>query len=171
MWSNWEKRNISKYLRTSFLNCVWAKRQMFAIWWFPWNETVFFLYPEKLSTETWFSLIVEMRNFIWFHFFHLHSELTVETVNCISTWEGVYQFSYEVNFGGGGICNNPNSLLKACQDPGSSYQDNHLFNMNYARCPGVQSSRSDCKYPCFIWLCELLFFSSLLFGKKDYLMV
>lgn len=75
--------------------------------------------------------------------------LTPKIVNCISTWEGVYQFSYEVNFGGGGICNNLNSLLKACQDPGSSYQDNHLFTMTYARCPGVQSSRSETiRYQC-----------------------
>ncbi|GFR94202.1 hypothetical protein ElyMa_004396600 [Elysia marginata] len=75
--------------------------------------------------------------------------LTLEIVNCISTWEGVYQFSYEVNWGGGGICNNQNSLLKACQDPGSSYQDNHIFFMTYSRCPGVQSSRSETiRYQC-----------------------
>ncbi|GFO36649.1 actin cytoplasmic type 5 [Plakobranchus ocellatus] len=74
---------------------------------------------------------------------------TLVTVNCISTWEGVYQFSYEVNWGGGGICDNQNSLLKACQDPGSSYQDNHIFFMTYARCPSVQSSRSEnVRYQC-----------------------
>ncbi|WAR23603.1 hypothetical protein MAR_037272, partial [Mya arenaria] len=55
-------------------------------------------------------------------------------VNCISTFEGVFQFTYEVDSGGGGICDNPNSIIMACQDPGSSYIDNQVFRMTYAMC-------------------------------------
>ena len=64
------------------------------------------------------------------------------TVNCISTFEGMYQFTYEVNRGGGGICDHPDSRIKACQDPGSPYVDNEVFEMRYARCPKVQTSES-----------------------------
>ena len=68
---------------------------------------------------------------------------TLRTVNCIDTWEGVYQFTYEVSWGGGGICDAPDSRIKACQDPGSAYVDNQVFLMTYARCPGVQTSKSE----------------------------
>ncbi|XP_005095831.1 uncharacterized protein LOC101854317 [Aplysia californica] len=74
---------------------------------------------------------------------------TLKTVNCIDTWEGVYQFTYEVNWGGGGICDHPDNRLKACQDPGSVYVDNQVFLMTYARCPGVQTSKSETiRYQC-----------------------
>ncbi|CAL1544750.1 unnamed protein product [Lymnaea stagnalis] len=74
---------------------------------------------------------------------------TLKTVNCITTWEGVYQFTYEVNWGGGGICDNPDSIVKACQDPGSAYVDNQVFLITYARCPSVQTSRSQTiRYQC-----------------------
>ena len=63
-------------------------------------------------------------------------------VNCISTFEGVYQFSYEVDVGGGGICNAPNSKIKACQDPGSQYVDNEVFMLTYAKCPDVVTSKN-----------------------------
>jgi len=62
------------------------------------------------------------------------------TVNCKNTFEGVYQFSYEWDVGGGGICDNENSLLIACQEPGSPYVDNEVFTMDFAKCPEVQSS-------------------------------
>ncbi|BFY99325.1 hypothetical protein BsWGS_02365 [Bradybaena similaris] len=74
---------------------------------------------------------------------------TYRTVNCISTWEGVYQFTYEVDWGGGGICDNKDNLLKACQDPGSPYVDNQVFMITYARCPSVQTSKSETiRYQC-----------------------
>lgn len=67
---------------------------------------------------------------------------TLVTVNCITTWEGVYQFTYEVNWGGGGICDSQDNILKACQDPGSPYVDNQVFMMTYAKCPSVQTSKA-----------------------------
>lgn len=67
---------------------------------------------------------------------------SVVKLNCITTIEGVYQFSYEV--GGstslGGICNEPRSRIEACQDPGSAYVDNRMFLMNYAKCRDVSTS-------------------------------
>lgn len=65
-----------------------------------------------------------------------------QPVNCITTFEGVYQFTYEVSWGGGGICDNQDSQIKACQDPGSAYVDNEVFYMTYSRCPEVQTSYS-----------------------------
>ncbi|KAL5016724.1 hypothetical protein ScPMuIL_006313 [Solemya velum] len=62
-------------------------------------------------------------------------------VNCITTFEGVYQYTYEVDEGGGGICNSPDSEIKACQDPGSSYVDNQVFYMTYGKCRDVSTSR------------------------------
>ncbi|XP_050400479.1 uncharacterized protein LOC126817508 [Patella vulgata] len=74
---------------------------------------------------------------------------TIQTVNCISTFEGVYQFTYEVNTGGGGICNSEESTLEACQDPGSEYVDNEVFLMNYGKCPDVQTSKKQkIRYQC-----------------------
>ncbi|KAK2170127.1 hypothetical protein LSH36_4g10029 [Paralvinella palmiformis] len=64
----------------------------------------------------------------------------VRTVNCKNTFEGVFQFSYEWDVGGGGICDNENSLIVACQEPGSPYVDNEVFTMEFAKCPEVQSS-------------------------------
>ncbi|KAK7100147.1 uncharacterized protein [Littorina saxatilis] len=73
----------------------------------------------------------------------------LKTVNCITTFEGVYQFTYEVAWGGGGICDNLDSQVKACQDPGSAYVDNEVFFMTYARCWDVQTSMSQTiRYQC-----------------------
>ncbi|KAL3869491.1 hypothetical protein ACJMK2_042165 [Sinanodonta woodiana] len=71
------------------------------------------------------------------------------TINCISTFEGVYQFTYEVDQGGGGICDNPNSVIEACQDPGSAYVDNQVFMMKYAACRDVSTSANrQVRYQC-----------------------
>ena len=67
-------------------------------------------------------------------------EKTLETVNCKQTFEGVFQFSYEVNDGGGGICDNDYSRIIACQEPGSPYVDNQVFEMNTAICTVVSQS-------------------------------
>ena len=71
---------------------------------------------------------------------------TLVTVNCITTFEGVYQFTYEVSWGGGGICDTQDSQVKACQDPGSAYVDNEVFFMTYSRCAEVQTSYSQSEY-------------------------
>ena len=62
-------------------------------------------------------------------------------VNCNETLAGpTYQFSYEMDMGGGGICDNRNSIIKACQSPGSPYLDNQVFTMMFASCPDIPAS-------------------------------
>ncbi|ELT96302.1 hypothetical protein CAPTEDRAFT_221016 [Capitella teleta] len=65
---------------------------------------------------------------------------TMQTVNCKTTFEGVFHFTYEWDVGGGGICNSPYSQIVACQEPGSPYVDNQVFNMNYGKCSDVTTS-------------------------------
>ena len=64
----------------------------------------------------------------------------VRTVNCKTTIQGTYTFSYEVDYGGGGICNSGISSILACQEAGSVYVDNQVFMMQFAKCPEVTSS-------------------------------
>ena len=64
----------------------------------------------------------------------------MDTVNCKQTFEGVYSFTYEVDQAGGGICDSDQSVIVACQEPGSPYVDNQVFNMNFGKCPEVSSS-------------------------------
>jgi len=66
--------------------------------------------------------------------------ITIQTVNCKVTWEGTYRFSYEVELGGGGICDSPGSAVVACQEPGSVYVDNQVFTMYFGKCPMVTTS-------------------------------
>ena len=61
-------------------------------------------------------------------------------MNCKQTFEGVWQFSYMIDDGGGGICDNSDSVITACQEPGSPYVDNQVFNMKFAKCPEVSDS-------------------------------
>jgi hypothetical protein len=71
----------------------------------------------------------------------------IRKVNCNEMfWEGIYQFSYEMYIGGGGVCNNTNSLIKACQDYGCPYVDNEVFLMKYSSCPNVYASLNKCEY-------------------------
>lgn len=70
-------------------------------------------------------------------------EQSLEKINCVTTFEGVYQFSYEVDTGGGGICNHPDSQIKACQEPGSKYVDNEVFVMTYRKCLDVSTSKNE----------------------------
>lgn len=59
------------------------------------------------------------------------------TVDCISSIEGLFQFSYEVMESGGGICNNSESTLEACQIPGSPNYDNKDLRMHYKACKDI----------------------------------
>ena len=76
-------------------------------------------------------------------FSYFSSGKSLETVNCKSTFEGVYHFTYEWDMGGGGICDSDDSKIIACQEPGSPYVDNEVFNMNFGECPEVSSSTDD----------------------------
>ena len=114
-------------------------------------------------------------------------EQRIEKINCVTTVEGVYQFSYEVDQGGGGICNHPDSQIKACQEPGSPYIDNEVFLMTYRKCLDVSTSKNQrksstdtghflkgesirCKPNCVCW-CEFIFSESmqnLVFGNWNW---
>jgi hypothetical protein len=76
---------------------------------------------------------------LW-RYFSFFPEKTLDTINCKTTFEGTYHMTYEVNYGGGGICDNPRSTIVACQEPGSVYVDNQVFNMYFGKCPQVSSS-------------------------------
>ena len=67
-------------------------------------------------------------------------------VNCINTFEGSYNFTYEFDEGGGGVCQSPQNFLEACQEPGSMYVDNTRFKMNFGKCEGIATSMNKCKY-------------------------
>ena len=100
----------------------------------------------------------------------IDAEIVIDIVNCKQTFEGIYQFSYEQDYGGGGICNNTNSLITACQLPGSPYVDNQVFYMNWGRCANVQGTSNKGKRKIFVILeilhelpstqdCEIVFFN------------
>ena len=94
-------------------------------------------------------MIVSPSPFLFSHcsLFIFSTETTDEVnVNCISTFEGVYQFTYEVRVGGGGICDNQESIIRACQDPGSAYVDNQVFRMQFAKCRDVSTSYNKRKF-------------------------
>lgn len=75
--------------------------------------------------------------------------IELRTVNCKVTWEGTYRFTYEVERGGGGICDSPGSAVVACQEPGSVYVDNQVFSMFFGKCPMVTTSvNQEVKFQC-----------------------
>ena len=77
---------------------------------------------------------------------HFLAGIEVQTVNCRDTIQGCYHFTYEVEFGGGSICDSPNSVVTACQQPGSVYVDNQVFDMQFGVCPDVLSSIDDSEF-------------------------
>ena len=66
-------------------------------------------------------------------------------MNCKNTFEGVFQFNYEFQ-DNPGICDNPENQIKACQEPGSPYEDNVEFTQQYKKCPGNLGSKDQCKF-------------------------
>ena len=84
----------------------------------------------------------------------------METVNCKNTFEGVYHFTYEWDLGGGGICDSDQSQVIACQEPGSPYVDNEVFEMNFGKCPEVSTSENMREYLLLTALYYILFSST-----------
>ena len=66
---------------------------------------------------------------------------TYEAQECRSTIYGTYHFTYEFREAGQGVCNNPESKLISCPEPGSPFQTvNQRFTMMYASCRNLISS-------------------------------
>lgn len=91
----------------------------------------------------WKKSIVQLSSICQLTLYLYFPEQSLEKINCVTTFEGVYQFSYEVDTGGGGICNHPDSQIKACQEPGSQYVDNDVFVMTYRKCLDVSTSKNE----------------------------
>lgn len=66
---------------------------------------------------------------------------TYEAQECRSTIYGTYQFRYEFKEAGQGQCDNPESKLISCPEPGSPFQTvNQRFTMKYGMCKSLISS-------------------------------
>ena len=76
-------------------------------------------------------------------------------MNCKTTFEGVFKFTYEMNEGGGAECDSPQSLITACQEPGSPYVGNERLTMKFGKCPEVSSSYKKGKF------CIVLFYHTV----------
>lgn len=87
--------------------------------------------------------------------------VTLQTVNCKTTWEGTFHFTYEVDYGGGGICDSPGSAVVACQEPGSVYVDNQVFSLYFGKCLDVTTSTNSSRLAlsafCDVSFCSYLF--------------
>ncbi|XP_067938193.1 uncharacterized protein [Watersipora subatra] len=81
-------------------------------------------------------------------FLQIFRDGTSLAVNCKNTFEGVFQFSYEQQ-SAEGICDNPDSRIFACQEPGSSYKGNQVFQQWFESCPGNAGSTQEYN----LWFC------------------
>lgn len=63
---------------------------------------------------------------------------TPTPVNCRSSLEGVWQFTYQNRFRFTGECNHPEARIRSCQDVGSQFLiTTQKFNITYKECPGM----------------------------------
>lgn len=71
-----------------------------------------------------------------------------QKMNCndILVFDGIYQFSYEMEYRDDGVCNSSKSQIEACQVDGSPYVDNEVFHITYDSCPGVSTPRHKSEY-------------------------
>ncbi|XP_023246365.1 uncharacterized protein LOC106640859 [Copidosoma floridanum] len=62
-------------------------------------------------------------------------------VNCRSSLEGVWQFTYQNKFRFTGECNNPDAQIRSCQTAGTQFFiTNQKFNITYKQCPGMKGT-------------------------------
>lgn len=62
-------------------------------------------------------------------------------LNCRSSLEGVWQFTYQNRFRFTGECNNPDAQIKSCQTAGSQFLiTNQKFNITYKQCQGMHGT-------------------------------
>ncbi|XP_026473212.1 uncharacterized protein LOC113377199 [Ctenocephalides felis] len=62
-------------------------------------------------------------------------------VNCRSSLEGVWQFTYQNRFQFTGECNSPDATIRSCQAAGSQFLiSNQKFNITYRECQGMKGT-------------------------------
>lgn len=72
-----------------------------------------------------------------------------EPQNCKTWIEGQFHFTYEVDKGGGGICDSRDSVINATQRQGSAYLDNTYLIMTFGVCPGIMNTGApEVRYNC-----------------------
>lgn len=60
-------------------------------------------------------------------------------INCRSSIEGVFQFTYQYRFVSTGICTKPEQRIHSCQNIGSQFLiSNQKFNVTYKKCDGME---------------------------------
>jgi len=60
-------------------------------------------------------------------------------INCRSSIEGVFQFTYQYRFVSTGICTVPEQRIHSCQNIGSQFLiSNQKFNVTYKKCDGME---------------------------------
>ncbi|KAF6198608.1 hypothetical protein GE061_008360 [Apolygus lucorum] len=62
-------------------------------------------------------------------------------VNCRSSLEGVWKFTYQNRFRFTGECSHPDAYIKSCQQPGNQFLiTNQKFNISYKKCDGMEGT-------------------------------
>ncbi|XP_020295497.1 uncharacterized protein LOC109860657 [Pseudomyrmex gracilis] len=72
-------------------------------------------------------------------------------VNCRSSLEGVWHFTYQNRFRFTGECDNPDAQIKSCQTAGTQFLiSNQKFNITYKKCAGMEEHTFDgvVEYSC-----------------------
>jgi len=71
-------------------------------------------------------------------------------INCRSSIEGVYRFSYQFRFTFTTECIHPEQQIHSCQDVGSQFLiSNQKFNVTFKKCPNMAQSRDQTvEYSC-----------------------
>ena len=60
-------------------------------------------------------------------------------INCRSSIEGVFKFTYQYRFVATGICEHPEQVIHSCQNIGSQFLiSNQKFNVTYKKCDGME---------------------------------
>jgi len=63
-------------------------------------------------------------------------------INCRSSIEGVFQFTYQFRFTATGICTHPEQKIHSCQNIGSQFLiSNQKFNMTLKHCEGMENTK------------------------------
>lgn len=62
-------------------------------------------------------------------------------INCRSSLEGVWQFTYQNRFRFTGECNQPDARIQSCQTAGTQFLiTNQKFNISYQKCEGMEGT-------------------------------